>query len=459
MQRPATPRRETYEEEQQRYQRKRGREPTPEDPNDPNRAEEDASQQPLPQLPEVNPAVYRDVGPLIFRGFLTQEAEINGVQFVFKNLNQHEFELVQWLGGSAEKSSSRFWSTFIAYSVFVVHGTNVLADREKWLESLARMANEIPLAARDKVVRYLSELNRRASSATILVEAYGMEAGSRFRWAQVRGLDLTSSSVTGIAGTQGLGHNWGQLLWRAVNHFEDQNQVLEREWENAKFVGSCFAGKGIQRVYNQDINRRRQEMEDKITRRDKVLRHVFEGLDLEDGKVLRDGRVVMGPRTLQELTDQMQRDMKGERDWHDQVVDSIENQIRQKVAQRQQSMAELAAEHEKTFGDKPVLGGTILHGLSPQEAKERAKRARQVAAQNLQRVLQVPSLNEKHQEHLYKWGLAADNYQNPVRPEEQQADPPQPPPPEAGSTVRNGVPVVPAQSPVNTRPVGTPFRR
>ena len=82
---------------------------------------------PAPKEPEVNPEVWRDVLPLLQRGFLMQSAEINGILFVFKSLNHHEYEMVQLVGGlrSDRQPMQRFWDIFLAYGVFAPLAKNL----------------------------------------------------------------------------------------------------------------------------------------------------------------------------------------------------------------------------------------------------------------------------------------------------------------------------------------------
>src|SRR5579862_2618708 len=89
---------------------------------------------PPPRDPEVNPEVYRDVMPLLTKGFLMQSAEINDVLFVFKSLNHHELEMVRLIGGFRpdQPPSLRFWNMFLAYGVFMIDGQNILLDRERF---------------------------------------------------------------------------------------------------------------------------------------------------------------------------------------------------------------------------------------------------------------------------------------------------------------------------------------
>jgi len=132
----------------------------------------------LPESAEVNPEVYGDVERILFRGFLTVAGEINGVPFVFKSLNHHEFELLRMTGGMYETvgdTPDSFWNRFLAYGVLMVDGANVLSDRERWIPEITTTFGTLPAAAKARVIRYLSEINRRASDAITLTEAYSME--------------------------------------------------------------------------------------------------------------------------------------------------------------------------------------------------------------------------------------------------------------------------------------------
>lgn len=384
---------------------------------------------PIPAMPEVRAEIYQETSLLIFRGFLTLSSEINDVGFVWKSLNQHEFDLIRLSGNflPGRPLPERFWDTFIAYSLFMLDGVNILPERERWFERVRKMSRELPREAKQQVVRHLSELNRKASMLTILAEAYAMESYSRFRWAQVRGLDPASPSVTGVNGTERLGLNWAQLTWKAINHIEDMNADYERDWENAKFIGSCFAGKGLQKVYHQDHDRHRKEMEDKIARKDLLLRHVFEGVSLDDQGTTRDGNRVVVARTVEELAEQMSRDLRGEKDWHDQVVEAHMARQKAALAARERQMAEMARRNAEAFEGRGVQGSTSTEGLTPAQVQERMARRRQEDAQKLHQ-RQVPVLDERMTEHFQRWGML---------------------PPAAD----------PAAPPMPQREVGKPFRR
>jgi hypothetical protein len=408
-----------YEAEQQRLREQAG-------------LDEDGAVPEDQQVPEINPEVYKDVEPILFRGFLTTAATINGVTFVFKSLNHHEFE---WLALSHDrgthdaKSIQRYYSMFLAYGVALVDGVNVLKARDEKLAELADFFGTLPKSLQQRAVRYMSEINRRANRAVILVEPYVMENRSRMRWVQVKGLDLSTTAVTGFEGTQTLGLNWGQLTWRALNNLEDLRENAEREWENTKFVASAMAGKGMQRIYNADKRRRQDARTEQVERREKILRYVLLNEPLEEQKA--QGNVMVA-RTVAELTDQLEKDLKGEKDWHDRVIENHENRVRSDLDQRARSVAEARAAHVREFGDRPVVAGTDISGLSSADVQRRIRERQQAVAESLAAQSRHPELTDpKYGEFTDKW------LQQPI--------------------VRNAPSVMPAST--RARQPATPFRK
>lgn len=360
-----------------------------------------------PKLPEVNPELLKDVEPLLFKGFVYAPAEINGVPFVFKSLNQHEWELLGFMataGGSNRQSMRRYNNNFMAYGVLMVEGVNVLPRRDEFIPRITELFDSLPEGAHQKVVRELSEVNRRATRAVWLAEVFALEKKSRFQWAQVKGLDLTTTAVTGITGTDTLGLNYGQLLWRAVNHYEDIQEQMEREWEHAKFIASATAGKEIQKVHNQDRRRRETERDERAERRDKILRFAVFGEPMEEDKPAAGHMKVA--RTVDELADQLERDLRGEKDFHDAVVDAHEQRVRERFEQQQQTIQGYRDRFTEQWGNKTTVGTTDLGGLTPADVAKRLEERRQRAAQQLA----APELADPRQmEFLEKWsggGLA-----------------------------------------------------
>lgn len=361
-------------------------------------------------IPEVNQEVFRDVEPLLFRGFLTQPADINGVTFVFKSINHREYELIGLAtGGDFSKPSKvqAYYNLFLAYCVLMVDGQNVLTQRDQQIAELAKFFSELPVGAQKKVIRHLSEVNRRASKAVVLTEAFSMEPQSRLRWAQLRDIDMTSVASTGFPGSELLGMNWGQLTWRALNFYEDQRIQSEADWENAKFVASSMAGKGMSKVHSADRDRRDKERKERIERRDKILRFAILGEPM-DKPSSPTGAPMKVASTVAELADQLEKDLKGEKDWHDQVVEEHERRVREGYEQKAQRLKDLMRQHDEATGGQRVAGGSELTGLTPREVQERVDRKRQLMAQNAASKIVYPELyDERYAEFMDKWNLPA----------------------------------------------------
>lgn len=369
----------------------------------PASGEEDDLHIEIPRMPEVNPEIYRDVEPLLFRGFLYAPATINGVSFVFKSLNHHEFEQLSFLDfDKTRRGLKRAYDLFLSYGVLMVDGSNVLPDRDNWLPEIADFFGKLDDGARRTAINRLSEINRRANRAVILTEAYTTEIHSRLRWAQVRGLDLMSTAVTGFTGTDRLGMNWAQLTWRAVNHMEDLKEGAEREWENAKFVASAMAGKGMSKVHSQDRQRRKREAEERAERKDRILRFALLGEPLD--KASKGGAAITVARTVEELASQLEKDLKGEKDWHDMVVAETERRVQEQAQARRDQIRKFQEQASERYGDRAVVGTTDLAGLSPEEVQFRLQRRRQLAAQRLAQQVSYPELHdEKAAKFMDRW--------------------------------------------------------
>lgn len=331
---------------------------------------------------QVDPSVWRDCESLLYRGFIAVKGDVNGVPFIFKSLNHHEFEQIQWIAGDAQQD--RFYNTFLAYGVFMIEGESVLANRSEWVPQLIEdFFSALPLPAKNRMVRYLSEINRRATNAVTLTEAYTTEKTSRFRWAQLQGIDLMSPTCTGVTGTETLGLNYAQLVWRALNHFEDLREVAEREWDNAKFVGSCSAGKEIQKIYNQDKDRRRKEKEARDLRKDRLLRQVLLGESSEDAD---NGRreVKIIARTVEELAKQMEASLRGEKDWHDLVVEAEERRMQEQIEDRRNKINEMFEKRSAEEGDREFSAQSFTNqGFTPAQVQQEIQRRRAHDAQKM----------------------------------------------------------------------------
>jgi hypothetical protein len=146
-------------------------------------------------------------------------------------------------------------------------------------------------------------------------------------------------------------------------------------------------------------------------------------------------------RTSEELASQLEKSLRGEKDWHDEVVAKEEARRREQVVERQQKLKAL---YEDKVKDSPRVYSAItsLEGLSKEEVNERIKRKKQLDAQNAASRIVYPEMVDDR----------IENFMSKYMPEEDSTYQTS----EVGTTDRDPseIRVLPP-----ARPTATPFRR
>jgi len=319
---------------------------------------------------KVNEEVWEELENYLFTGFLSSSASILKETFIFKTLNHTEIRNIEFMKpfrSSVPEAKDRFRTAFIAHSVFMIDGENFLHDRPRHFRKLMKLISRIPTNLQQKIINNLASLNSKASRLYPLTEVYVHENRSRFKWMQYSNLAINSQSVTGIPGTDEIGISHCQSAWVAMNKIIDRRDQIERDWGNAKFIGSCFAGKGVRSIDERDktrLERERQELDDlKIKVLYNYLNKTEGQKDAPQITVLPDGRrVVVEKRfradSVEDLADQLSAALSGEKDHHDLVVESQQR----KVQERSQAIHDY---HRSLYAQTPQFrepGSRILGG-------------------------------------------------------------------------------------------------
>lgn len=292
---------------------------------------------------QLHEGVWEELEKYLFTGFLVNPASVSDHSFVFKSLNHYEVKNIEFMKpakSAPADAKSHFRNCFIAYSVFMVDGVNVLFERQRNINRLIKIISKIPPPVQEKIVAHLASLNARAHRLYPLTEVYVHENRSRYRWMQVQNIPVHAALATGIAGTDELGMNYSQQTWIALNRVLDRRDEMERDWSNAKFIGSCFAGKGVRAVDDRDrarLERERVEQEDKKMRvLHAYLNRLPTGEDPPQVTQLPDGRTAtvvkkFAADSVEELADQLSAALSGEKDHHDVVVERRIKQLRDRA--------------------------------------------------------------------------------------------------------------------------------
>jgi hypothetical protein len=196
-----------------------------------------------------------------------------------------------------------------------------------------------------------------------------------------------------------------------MNYYEDLKDTAEREWENAKFVASSMAGKGMSRVHSQDKRRREKEREERLDRRDRILRFALlgESMDTDGNK----GAPIQVARTVEELATQLERDLKGEKDWHDLVVEAHEKKANDEKDRRSQHIRDLQQGFDAQYGPRQLVGETSMQGLTAEEVKFQIERRRQLTAQRLASQSHAEYSDQRMAEFTDKWSNVSRTSRDP----------------------------------------------
>ncbi len=333
---------------------------------------------------QTDESVWQDLEQFLYTGFLASPAVIQGKTFVFKTLNHYELRNIQFMRSvnGLPEERALFRSAFIAYSIFMIDGNNTIYDRPRHINRLIRTIGRLSAKVQEEIVENLAALNERSQTLLPLVEVYVHETRSRYRWLQVKQHAVHMPLCTGIPGTDEIGMNACQQTWVALNHILDRNDEMERDWQNAKFIGSCFAGKGIRSIDEKDKIRKEKDRTDREDLKMKVLyrylnRKVGKDVPAEEPVPVKlpDGRMAhvvkrFRAETADELAAQLSAALSGDMDYHDMVIAAKMQQVQKRHDEQETFRRSLMARPTPGVGGVELLGGgaRILGGKKEADA-------------------------------------------------------------------------------------------
>lgn len=374
---------------------------------------------------QVDEGVWEELEKYLYAGFLTSASIVLDKTFVFKTLNSYEVRSLDYfrpLRKSPTEINSNFRSAFIAHSIAYIDGENLLRDRSRHIRKLIAVIAKISAGLQEEILDNLKALNSRSHRLYPLTEVYAHENRSRFKWLQFKDTPIHSPLATGIPGTDELGMNYCQQIWVALNRLTDNREQLEHDWGNAKFIGGCFAGKGIRAIEERDKARRETEKQDIQDLKMRVLyaylnRKADSEFSPEVNKVipLPDGRLATVEKmhradSVEQLADQLSAALSGEKDFHDKVIEDQQKklQIRARAIEiqrmqlwQQPSVLTEAAQSSSV----PLSGGSRILG-GPAAAEAQLARMKQLqldrihnfrnADLNITNTVKAPDSNNKN---------------------------------------------------------------
>lgn len=304
--------------------------------------------------------LYSDVVELIHTGFLTQQFEIDRTPVVLRSLDSHDISDLILRG--AYGTDLDWMRHHIAASVYMVNGFVVepqYGSNHSWYvynEWVKNLHYEQVLV----VYVYVTSLKNRLDRAIKITDAYCHERFSRSRWR--------------MSGAPAGRRNIVQQLWVAYNEAEDIFESDLRQWQHTRSIVGSMSGKGAKSL---------KEAEDKWSRskEDRTQRVIEDAVnwiisgDREEQKpliVTLGGKTYEVPKvhaaqTIEEMEAEMMRAVRGEKDYHDMLMDQYKEYHRKRVEEAREKQKAALDAVWKADGDVGMQGETRFVGYTPDQ--------------------------------------------------------------------------------------------
>lgn len=266
---------------------------------------------------------YKYVKHLIFDGFIPFRADVFGTPCVFKALTPSEFRLIEIL----ESDPVRRLPYFFLYSLVFVDGCCILPHRSDLHEDAVRLWNLFNVPVTNFFIERIQAMQNAQADCYGNLESYLYEGESRYLWLIYKQQALKNKMVPGI---ELIGLNTAQESWVSFNKREDLKEEQERMFEHSKFIVSgMVGGKEIKKI---ETSERQRQLEEKKRRQDVRLRN-------------RTDKIQLGPsiNTAEDLVKELERQIRGEKDIHDRIIEQHEKSLRDFMDNRRKEIEHLSS--------------------------------------------------------------------------------------------------------------------
>ena len=323
----------------------------------------EAAEDTLRREAESRRFLYADVETMLTRGWLDQSLRIGKNTIVFRSMSPNEIDnLLLRTGGSTNGEWLRF---HIASSVHMVNGYAVEPQYggnqawhiyDEWLRDLHEEYVRV-------IYTYITSLRYRVERAIRITDAFCHEGYSRSLWRM-------------IGPPVGGDRNIVQRLWVAYNTSDDRYEDDQRQWSQTQSIMGAMSSKAAKSL-SESIKKWDQRKQDRARRViEDAVNWIISG-EKKDQKPLTvtiDGQTYMVPKvhaaqTVEEMEDEMMRAVRGERDYHDLIVDQYKEQQRRRLEDARQKQRE-AAEAAWGHTEAGLQGETRFVGYTPEQLAE-----------------------------------------------------------------------------------------
>lgn len=278
--------------------------------------------------------MYGDLAQLLVPGFLTATVRVAGHSFSLRSLGPGDLARVSSIVPQSDPEW-RLW--VVAMSVWQADGILLLEDLARSPRAVFESLRRAPAGLAGQMFGVCVGFFRRMQEANRYLESYLYEEESRRLWEGTRRGHHPLWSRSPLPGLNLLGVNQFQASWIAWNQLEDERLEKEHAWSLAKVMVSLQSHKSYRQLESRDKSRLELQEESRRGVRELAWDR-YRGLASEsDSRRDSSNRL----RSPEELAEEMDRWVRGELDFHDQIVADYKQKVREQFDALEAQTSEL----------------------------------------------------------------------------------------------------------------------
>lgn len=304
--------------------------------------------------------LYSDVEELIQTGRLTQVVPLDGGFVALSSLTDVSTRMFLQRSAGDESNWKRH---HIAHSTTMVNGYAINQDDDNaphhlFVEWLRHVRVEII----DVLHAFVLGLRRRLGRATRITHAYCQEPYSRALW-------RTSPLTTGV--------NMPQRLWITSNQSADSYESDIRQWQHTRSIVGSMSGKGAKALKKSTDGWTKTREDSQRQSISDAVNWIING-ERDEQKPLTvtvNGQTLIVPKvhasqSVDEMQDELMRAVRGEKDYHDHMVDQYKAHHRAKNEAARKERQEALDKARKASDEHGISGRTTIVGYTPEQLAE-----------------------------------------------------------------------------------------
>jgi len=280
----------------------------------------------------------RKIEQLIFDGYLKGYISINGINIVLKSLTEDEYREIDDL-----KIFSDYFHAplIILFSICRINRINFVKLKEEHFEELYEYIKTLPVIVTQKILEVISEMNEyiyKNSHEDFKKYVDSTDSKINFTSFMMNKSPLSNGSLNII-----------QKLWLSNNYYEEKNELIKTAWSFTKFIGGMFNPKAVRKI--DALEKSGEDFKE----------YTKEEIKASDGLLRSVG-------SKEEIVRELRREMRGEKDLHDIVIEAYEKKQQEILDERKEKSKNTYEKHvdemgEGVYSESRVIDATIIKDM------------------------------------------------------------------------------------------------